>query len=130
MPVTNAGENYNLNDTCILQFDSPRGSVCGPYVVAYHTPSDGERWAVVALDWNGGHALGIRWFWGSRGHPNSAGYSTWFIIPDMFHQSIVEKLVAERKLSPRRGDLLRRFLDGQIDDAGGRGTLRQCWNNP
>ena len=53
MPVKSAGETYNLNDTCILQINSPRDSVRGPYVVAYHTPPDGERWAVVALDWDG-----------------------------------------------------------------------------
>ena len=49
MPVKSAGETYNLNDTCILQINSPRDSVRGPYVVAYHTPPDGERWAVVGL---------------------------------------------------------------------------------
>ena len=130
MSVRSAGEHYNLNATCILQINAPRQSVRGPYVVVYHTPPDGERWAVVALDWNAAPTLGIRWFWSSSGHPNRGGWATWFIIPDMFHQPIVEKLVMENKLSPRRGDLLRRFLNRQIAGAGGRGTLRQRWNNP
>ncbi len=46
------------NDSEILKVNSPQDSVGGPYVVVYKDTD--ERWAIVAMKWDGMRRLGIR----------------------------------------------------------------------
>lgn len=88
MPIKDAGESYNLsNDKNILKINSPANAIEGPFDVVYKDIK--ERWAIVTLLWNSKPHLGIRWFWGSMGEPNSRGCSTWFIIPQNITLSIL-----------------------------------------
>lgn len=84
-------DDYELNDEAsdgfILSIDSPKTKVRGPYVVVFTHAQ--ERWALVALHWDGTPALGIRWFWGSMGNPISTGHRTWFIIPSTLDHAIL-----------------------------------------
>ncbi|GAB6392219.1 MAG: hypothetical protein MdMp014T_1592 [Treponematales bacterium] len=61
-----------MSDEAILGIKSPRSRIGGPYCVVYKDVE--ERFAIVALDWDGKPRLGIRWFWGSLGVPASSGY--------------------------------------------------------
>ncbi|MEM7656578.1 MAG: hypothetical protein AAF399_10650 [Bacteroidota bacterium] len=67
------------NDQNILAINSPKDRVGGPYKVVYKDTVD--RWAIVALDWEGKPTLGIRWFWGNGGNPFSSGHPIWLVIP-------------------------------------------------
>ena len=67
--MTQGGETFPLDDDSkILEINAPQGVVGGPYVVVFKEPE--ERWAIVAMDWEGEPSLGIRWFWGNNGHPS------------------------------------------------------------
>lgn len=95
-----AGENYPLDDASILAICAPRNSVGGPYTVVYKNTD--ERYAIVALDWNGTPSLGIRWFWGNGGSPFSSGHAIWFIYPSELLPGLLKSLpidyVLRRKL--------------------------------
>lgn len=104
-----AGENFNLDDDwAVLSIQSPRSSVGGPYKVIYKHLD--ERFAIVALDWDGKPSLGIRWFWGPKGNPCSTGYPTWFIYPSELVYSLLNGLPLD--YSERRQ--LDRYLSGKI----------------
>ena len=95
-------------DADILQIQSPRPSVDGPYVVVYKDLTD--RWAIVALDWDEEPRLGIRWFWGNGGTPFSSAHPIWLVIPPILSKSILLGLVIENELSMKIDD----FLSGKI----------------
>jgi hypothetical protein len=66
--MTLGGETFPLDDDSkILELNSPQSRVRGPYVVVFKELE--ERWAIVAMDWEGKPRLGIRWFWGNNGNP-------------------------------------------------------------
>ncbi len=86
-----AGADFKLYDnTAIVKINAPKDVVDGPYKVIYKDMD--ERWAIVALDWDGEPCLGIRWFWDSIGHPQSTGHPTWFIIPDQLARGVLASL--------------------------------------
>ena len=104
-----SGEDFNLeNDEAILKINSPQRSLKGPYAVVYKNTE--ERWAIVAMNWNGEPNLGIRWFWGKSGNPISRSYPTWFIIPSMLRNEILNSLPLDSLFR----DNLNRFLMGEI----------------
>jgi len=104
-----SGENFPLdNDSKILEINSPRNNVGGPYVVVYKNLE--ERWAIVALDWDGEPRLGIRWFWGNAGNPFSSGYPIWLVVPPSLSRNILSGLPLNHKFSGRLDD----FLTGKI----------------
>ena len=85
------GQNFALDDDAnILQLRSPQESVGGPYAVVYKNLQ--ERWAIVALDWNGEPRLGIRWFWGGGGNPFSSAHPTWLVVPPSLSRGILASL--------------------------------------
>ena len=103
------GETLDMtNDAEILQIQSPRTSVDGPYAVVYKDLTD--RWAIVALDWDEKPRLGIRWFWGNGGNPFSSAHPIWLVIPPTLSKSILEGLQIENSFSNKIYD----FLEGKI----------------
>jgi len=73
-------------DDDILSINSPESMVGGPYLVMHKNPE--QRYALVALDWNGEPKIGIRWFWESVGNPQSSGFPTWTILPDDLYRTL------------------------------------------
>jgi len=103
------GEDFILeNDEEILEINSPKSQLEGPFVVVYK--SIPERWAIVAFDWDGKPCLGIRWFWDKSGNPISRGYPTWFVIPSMLLNAVLSGLPLDFQFRDR----LNRFLAGEI----------------
>ena len=86
-----AGITFSMSNLDILTIDSPSTKVDGPWIVVYKDTAN--RWAIVALDWEGKPRLGIRWFYGNSGTPISSSYATWFILPDDLIPSIISGLV-------------------------------------
>lgn len=104
-----AGELLNLNDdVLILAIRSPMKSVRGPYQVVYRSLE--ERYAIVALEWDGVPSLGIRWFWGRIGNPISTGYPTWFIYPSGLLHGLLNGLPIEYGARKK----LEKFLSGEL----------------
>ncbi len=82
------GENFPLeDDSKILEINSPRRNVGGPYIVVFKSLE--ERWAIVAMDWDGEPRLGIRWFWGNGGNPFSSANPIWLVIPPSLSKSVL-----------------------------------------
>lgn len=103
------GQNFDLsNDKNILSLNSPKIFVGGPYKIVYKNLT--ERWAVVALDWDGEPRLGIRWFWGNGGNPFSSGNPTWFVIPSSLSNSVLNGLPLDFQFYSKIVD----FLAGKI----------------
>ena len=114
------GINCNIeNDEEILKINSPKTSCDGPYIVVYKCVR--KRWAIVALCWDGVPVLAIRWFYGGKGSPVSTGHPTWFIIPDMLYQAILNGIPLEYRIR----DDIDRFLAGEIDGE----ELKERWEN-
>jgi len=102
------------NDEEILKINSPRKRLTGPYAVVYKNVP--QRWAIVAMDWNDEgekkkhHTLGIRWFFGKNGNPNSRRYATWLVIPEPLHHAVLECLPMDSQIR----DEIYRFLADEI----------------
>ena len=108
--MKNTGINFPIEDNKkILQIDSPRKSLSGPYTVVFKNLK--ERWAIVAIDWDGEPRLGIRWFWGNGGNPFSSGNGTWLVIPPSLSKNILSGLPIDHTFSGK----LEEFLCGKID---------------
>ena len=107
--MTQGGETFPLEcDSAILEIKSPKDRVRGPYVVVFKNLA--ERWAIVAMDWEGEPRLGIRWFWGNGGNPFSSAHPTWLVIPPELSKSILLGLPLAHKFSDR----LEEYLTGKI----------------
>lgn len=110
--ITDGGENFDLfDDSKILQIDSPRENISGPFEVIYK--DIGERWAIVTIQWDGKPRLGIRWFWDSNGMPNGHGYSTWFVVPDEIAFAILNGLPIKSALKLKTQDFLAGKIEGE-----------------
>ena len=66
-----------------------------------------ERWAIVAMDWDGEPRLGIRWFWGNGGNPFPPANPIWLVIPPSLSKSVLSGLPLDHKFSGRLEDYLR-----------------------
>jgi hypothetical protein len=109
MGIKNAGKDFPLEDNNkILEINSPQESVGGVYAVVYKNLSD--RYAIVAMDWDGKPHLGIRWFWSSMGNPVSREYSTWFVVPTSLSRNMLSGLPLDHEFSRKVDD----FLAGKI----------------
>ena len=107
--MNDTGNDFPLeDDNSILQINSPRSSLSGPYVVVFKNVV--ERWAIVAFDWDENPCLGIRWFWGNGGTPFSSGHGTWFVIPAELTKSVLSGLTIDHAFSGKIDD----FLCGKI----------------
>ena len=105
-----AGETFNLNDdNAILKLNSPKTSIDGPYKVVYKDVN--ERWAIVALKWEGNPSLAMRWFWGNGGNPFSSANPTWLIIPSQLINGILIGLPLNFQFKKQ----IEKFLDGEIN---------------
>ena len=91
-------------DSEILEIKSPPKRVGGPYVVVFKEPE--ERWAIVAMDWDGEPCLGIRWFWGNNGYPPGQ----WFVIPSELSKNILFGLPLAHEFCGR----LEEYLSGRL----------------
>jgi len=85
-----------MRDKDILEIKSPKKNISGPYFIVYKNLQ--EKWAIVTLAWDKKPRLGIRWFWGSKGNPNSRGNPTWFILPNELNNSILNGLPLSQTL--------------------------------
>lgn len=104
-----AGEKFDMSlNSNILALNSPRKSVGGPYKVVYK--NEQERWAIVAMDWEGQPCLGMRWFWGGGGNPFSNAKPIWLVIPDSLSNSVLNGLPLNFKFYSSVMD----FLAGKI----------------
>ena len=112
MGIQNAGENFPLeNNNKILEINSPKDQMGdSPYAVVYKDLSD--RYAIVAIDWNGKPHLGIRWFWFAEGHPVSrkGSFATWFVMPTSLSRNMLFGLPLNHEFSRKIDD----FLAGKI----------------
>jgi hypothetical protein len=103
------GQTFKLeDDKMILQINSPKKRLKGPYVVVYKNII--ERWAIVAYDWDNKPCLGIRWFRNTNGNPISNAYATWLVIPSTLTKIILEGLPIDDLFR----DDLNRFLKKEI----------------
>lgn len=103
------GENFNLEkDDEILKINSPKDSLDGPYAVVYKSIS--QRWAIVAMNWDDEPTLGMRWFLGKNGNPQSHGIATWLVIPSMLQNAVLNGLPLDFQFRYS----LNRFLTGEI----------------
>lgn len=104
-----SGKSFDLtNDNNILSLNSPKKSVGGPYKVVFK--NENERWAIVAMDWDGEPVLGMRWFWGNGGNPFSNATPIWLVIPSTLSNSILNGLPLQFKFHSKVED----FLSGKI----------------
>ena len=103
------GESFPLeDDEKILEINSPKKLVGGPYVVVFKNLD--ERWAIVAMDWDSEPRLGIRWFRGNGGNPLSSGKPIWLVIPPSLSKNILYGLPINHKVSHMFDD----FLAGKV----------------
>jgi len=110
--MKDTGENFQIeSDEMILQINSPRANLSGPYTVVFKNLE--ERWAIVAFDWDGEPRLGMRWFWGNGGNPFSSGNGTWLVIPSSLSKNILSGLPIDHTFSGQLDD----FLCGKIKGA-------------
>ncbi|WP_424945934.1 hypothetical protein [Candidatus Spongiihabitans sp.] len=106
-------EEFNINDDIkILEINSPKNMVGGPYAVVYKNIE--ERWAIVAMGWGCDPVLGIRWFWDKKGHPISTGHPVWFVVPSHLNHSILAGLPLKHKFRNQ----IDKFLVGDIKGSG------------
>lgn len=81
------GESCDFTNDCdILSINSPESMVGGPYLVIHKDAEQG--YALVALNWNEEPKIGIRWFGGDVGNPQSSGYPTWTILPEDLYRAL------------------------------------------
>ena len=99
------------SDNEILKINSPKASLEGPFIVV-HKNLD-ERWAVVAINWDGEPRLGMRWFWANGGNPFSSGHPTWLVIPPSLSKSILSGLPLDRAIATKVDDFLSGKLSGE-----------------
>jgi hypothetical protein len=110
--MKNTGVSFDIkDDSKILQIDSPKAHLSGPYTVVFKNLD--ERWAIVALDWDEEPRLGIRWFWGNGGNPFSSGNGTWLVIPPSLSKIILAGLPIDHAVSGKLED----FFCGKISGA-------------
>lgn len=103
--MTQGGEIFPLDDDReILGINAPGDWVGGPYVVVFKNVE--ERWAIVAMDWDGEPRLGIRWFWGNNGHPSRGKTPLWFVIPSELSKNVLFGLPLAHKFSDRLEEYL------------------------
>ena len=107
----NAGKGFPMNENKeILQIDSPRKNVFGPWLVVHKDVS--ERWAIVVLHWKSDGSnkiepcLGIRWFYGNQGTPSVRSFATWLIIPNQIADAVLSKLPLAPQLRQEVNDIL------------------------
>lgn len=104
------GTSFDLiDDNKILGINSPRASVGGPYCVIYKNLT--ERWAIVAMDWDGHPRLGMRWFWGGGGNPISSGHPIWLVVPPSLSKNMLSGLPLDHMFASKIDD----FLSGKIN---------------
>ncbi len=107
--MKNAGSDFEIeDDSKILQINSPREALSGPYIVVFKNME--ERWAIVAFEWEGNPRLGIRWFWDGSGNPVSCGHGTWLVIPPSLSKNILSGLPIDHVFSSK----IDAFLCGNI----------------
>lgn len=102
-------ESKKSNDK-ILELNSPRNNVGGPYVVVFKNID--ERWAIVAMDWNKQPRLGIRWFGGNGGTPFSSSHPIWLVIPPNLSRNILLGLPINHSFSAKIDDYLSEKIQG------------------
>ena len=114
-----------MEDNEILGIRGPGGRTGGPHVVVYKGTA--EPFAVVALNWYGEPALGIRWFDDEgNGFPVSRGAPVWFLFPAVLHEPVLTGLrdLGEAfGLSETRRSALKAFLRKDITGE----ELSQIW---
>lgn len=83
-----AGEKFDLKDDIkISQINSPKRHIEGQPLVLYRDYIN--RFAIVALNYDGNPRLGIRHFWESSGYPCRGRTATWLLIPPEMNSFIV-----------------------------------------
>ncbi len=110
--MNNTGESFDLeNDNSLLQINSPRENLSGPYVVVFKNIK--ERWAIVAIEWDKKPRLGMRWFWGNGGAPFSSGHGIWLVIPPALSKNVLIGLPIDHGFAGKIDDFLRGKINGE-----------------
>lgn len=112
--MKNAGESFNLNkETLLSELSNLNGKYYSDKVLYVNDGSDGDRYAIIALNWqweeNIYPRLAIRWFHGKYGFPHNGQNASWFIIPPSFNDYVLEMLES-KKFSPAEIKKIRDFL--------------------
>ncbi|TAE88617.1 MAG: hypothetical protein EAZ81_13475 [Verrucomicrobia bacterium] len=103
----NTGDLFSLeDDNMILQINSPKESISGPYAVVF------KNLAIVALNWDQQPRLGIRWFWGNGGNPFSSGHGTWLVIPPTLTHSMLSGIPLDHAFRRKVDDFLSGVISG------------------
>ena len=97
------------DDDAILEIKSPQDFVGGPHCVICRNIE--ERWAIVALDWETHPRLGIRWFHGTSGNPQSRGHPTWFVVPQKLNQAILAALPIDAEVMQEVNQHFAKYAD-------------------
>ncbi|AYV24468.1 hypothetical protein [Vibrio mediterranei] len=106
-----SGKEFNLeDDNEILKINSPKVSLEGPFTVVYKNLD--ERWAIVAINWDGEPRLGMRWFWANGGNPFSSGHPTWLVIPPSLSKGVLSSLPLDHSFATKVDDFLSEKLSG------------------
>jgi hypothetical protein len=109
--MNNTGATFPIeDDSMILQINSPRENLSGPYAVVFKNLT--ERWAITAIDWDGEPRLAIRWFWNGGGNPFSSGHGTWLVVPPSLSRSMLTGLPLDHAFSRRLDDFLSGVITG------------------
>ena len=112
--MKNAGENFNLNKEALLsELSNLNGKYHSDKVLYVSDGSDGDRYAIIALNWqweeNIYPRLAIRWFHGKYGFPHNGQNASWFIIPPSFNDYVLEML-QEKGMDSNKIDSIKAFL--------------------
>ena len=105
------GEHYRMTTDNILALNNSGPHLAGgPYSVVQRDLI--ERWAIVAVLWENLNKeieprLGVRWFWGNTGFPDS-GY--WMILPDPVIPGVLASLPLEKNYRHQ----INHFLSGAL----------------
>lgn len=105
------GANYPLEDDGrILELSPPRERGGGPYAVVYKDLD--ERWAVVALEWDGERHLAIRWFREGPGFPTCRARPVWFHLPTALSTGVLAGLPVPLELRVKVVEFLAGAITG------------------
>ena len=109
--MKNAGENFELT-TENLRKELSCGKFKTDKIIYVGPELDDERFAIIALTWDGKPRLAIRWFYNKLGFPynneDGNGNASWFIVPPSMNEAIISDI--EKKIASYHLKEIKSFL--------------------